>query len=101
MLRPVVNAVLRSGLIALALLVTTSNWEEDLQTAVVTNETDSVIIVYLDYPPRETGIMRLRPGESETTNFSHPTDSCAPTTLIARTISGDEVAPREQPFCVG
>jgi hypothetical protein len=100
-LRPVLNAAISSGLIAL--LVGACDWpvSDDLQTAVVTNQTDSVVIVYLDYPDRETDIMRLRPGESETENFSHPSDSCAPATMIARTISGDEVARREQPFCVG
>lgn len=100
MLRPVVTAVLRSGLIALALVV--GGCDENLQTAVITNATDSVIIVYIDYPDRpELDIMRLQPGESHTENFAHPTDGCAPATLIARDSSGVEVDRMDQTFCVG
>ena len=58
--------------------------------AEITNETDSRVIIHIDYPDRE----------SDFTNFSGP-DGCAPGTLIARTPSGDEVARREQPFCIG
>jgi hypothetical protein len=74
--------------------------EEDFSVAIITNETDGAVTVYLDYPEGEVDIMRLGPGESDSTDFSHPQDSCSPATLIARDASGTEVDRLEDEFCV-
>jgi hypothetical protein len=87
---------------ALIALVGACSWPatDALQVAKITNGTESRVIVYIDYPDIERDFMTLSPGGSDFTDFSGP-DGCAPQTLIARTSSGDEVARREQPFCVG
>ena len=71
-----------------------------LQTAVVVNESDTPVQVFVDYPAGETRIMDLAPGESETTGLSNE-DGCAPATLIARDQSGLEVDRIGRDFCVG
>jgi hypothetical protein len=87
----------------LALQLGACEWPgtDDLQTSVITNETARTIVVYIDYPDRpEIDIMRLRSGESGTTNFGYPIDPCSAAPLIVRTTSGVEVARRET-LCVG
>lgn len=73
---------------------------DPLQTAVVVNQTDTDVVVFLAYPDREASIMELQPGESDSTSFGD-LDGCAPAALIARDISGVEIARRDPPFCVG
>ena len=88
---------------AIALLVGACGWPvtDDLQLAKFTNATDRAVIVYFDYPDFETDFMTLSPGESDFTNFAHPTDSCAPATMIARDSAGVEVDRMDETFCVG
>jgi hypothetical protein len=84
---------------ALGMLAVACDWEESLQVALVTNEIDRSVIVYIDPPDGpEVDVMRLAPGESDTTDFSSPAH-CSEGPLIARTVSGDQVARREM-LCV-
>jgi hypothetical protein len=67
----------------------------------VVNGTDRQVVVYLAYPDGEVSIMEMASGASETTNFSYPTDGCAPAVLIARDSEGREVDRIGREFCVG
>ena len=91
------------GLAVLGSVLSACEWPvtDDLQTAIVLNETDRDVVVFLDYPDGETSIMELAPGQSDSTDFSYPTDGCAPATLIARDASGREVERIGRDFCVG
>jgi hypothetical protein len=63
--------------------------------ALITNDTDRAVILYIAHPDGEVEIGALAPGESEP-RFR---GECAESPLIARLTDGTEVARREPPFC--
>jgi hypothetical protein len=63
--------------------------------ALITNDTDRAVILYIAHPDGEVEIGALAPGESE----PRLRGECAESPLIARLTDGTEVARREPPFC--